>query len=238
MIVLCTGIIRSGSTWSFNVARLLLEKRATSFRSEFNNKIRDAVRGAADRYDNHVIKAHEPDRFGRRLIKDGRCRTICSFRDPLDCIASGIEAFGGNFKDMVSMTRRHMKLLKLQIVAGGVHFVWYDDIVERPRECIAAIAAYLDQELADDEGGQIAAALSRESVSRLIQDIAAAPTPDAAPGTWDRETLFHPGHIRDKPKTPAELLTADQMRYASARLDAFVDRTGALRDEFKALGRL
>jgi len=240
MIVLCTGIIRSGSTWSFNVARLLLARGATAVRGEFSNKIRTAIRhGVAARVEHHVIKAHEPDRFGKRMIAEGRCRTICTYRDPLDCIASGIEAFGETFEDMVTLTRRHLELLKLQREAGGVHFVWYDDIVERPHERIRAIADYLGQSVDEYEVRRISRSMDRDSVSRLVKELPTAPADGKSrQQSWDPETLFHPGHIRERPRTAAELLTSQQMRYAVGQLAEFVDANGALREPFKAIGRL
>jgi hypothetical protein len=239
MIVLCTGIIRSGSTWSFNVARLLLARRSAAVRGEFSNKIRTAVRSADAGVEHHVIKAHEPDRFGRRLITEGRCRTICTYRDPLECIASGIEAFGGTLEDMVALTRRHMEFLKLQHTAGGVHFVWYDDIVERPNERIRGIADYLGQPIDDAGVREIARSMDRDSVARLVKDLP-TPPPDgkSRQQSWDPETLFHPGHIRERPRTAAELLTPSQLRYAVGQLAEFVDASGALRESIKAIGRL
>src|SRR5437016_1368644 len=65
MIVLCTGMIRSGSTWSFNVVKRLLGRISTSVYGEYSDAVGQSLLSHGDGYEHRVIKCHAPDVFGR-----------------------------------------------------------------------------------------------------------------------------------------------------------------------------
>src|SRR5947207_933644 len=94
-LVLCTGILRSGSTWSFNVCRLMAKVVAgrenlplwTGYmlpeKSEaFFERCGDAQPGPT------VIKAHSLGPRGMELLRTRRAKAVCTYRDPRDCVAS------------------------------------------------------------------------------------------------------------------------------------------------------
>jgi hypothetical protein len=232
MIVLFTGMVRSGSTWVFNIARVLLLAKTPAVFGEYRDDIGAALAGVDAAVEHHLIKTHEPDPVGRALIQDGTCRAICTYRNPLDCIASQMEGFGARFEDAVAAVHEGLALLRFQALAGGVRFIAYDDIVERPHDAVGAIARHLDCMLGPAEAERIAAHFSKENVARFT-----ARFKDHAVGqvgtseAWESITLFYSDHIRARPSPPEALLSPEQLGQAIDRLRDFVDASGRLSDE-------
>jgi hypothetical protein len=231
MIVLFTGMVRSGSTWAFNIARVLLLAKNPAQRGEYRDDIGAALAAADDTVAHHLIKTHAPDPVGRGLIKRGLCRTICTYRDPLDCIASHMEAFGAPFEDALAAVRDGLALLHTQAAAGGVLFVAYADIVEWPRDTVGAIARYLDCAVGPAAVERIAEHFSKDNVARFTARFKAhAVGMVGGPEAWDSVTLFYSDHIRAHPTTAEALLSPEQRERALARLGGFVDPRGQLAD--------
>src|SRR5258708_6354288 len=91
MIVLLTGMFRSGSTWAFNVAKSLLSREvpvAALIAGTYANDVGAAIAELDEHIQHFLIKTHMPDRVGHMLIKHRMTPTICTYRDPLDCIVS------------------------------------------------------------------------------------------------------------------------------------------------------
>ena len=99
IVVTCTGMPRSGSTWSYNVARRLLEHArgsenvAAQYREGMEGD--QAVQEAIGAEKHQIIKLHYPQRHTMNAIRDGRVRNICTTRDPMMAVASFREMFGG-----------------------------------------------------------------------------------------------------------------------------------------------
>src|SRR5579871_5554944 len=97
MLVLCTGMNRSGSTWSYNVVRQLLTRQGGTVGGGYVNEVGEALLRGGQRFDHLVFKTHGPDDYGRVLIKQRLCRTIYTYREPLDAVLSAMEAFNNGF---------------------------------------------------------------------------------------------------------------------------------------------
>src|SRR5579871_230735 len=150
MLVLCSGMARSGSTWSFNVAKQLLRRVSGSVAAGYGDAIGEALQLHGQTAEHLVVKSHNPDGVGRALIKQGLCRTIYTYRDPLDAILSAVEAFDRTVEGVTDVIRDSLALMRFQVEAGGVLCLWYGDLVTRDRDAVAAIAAYLGLALSDD----------------------------------------------------------------------------------------
>lgn len=229
MIVLFTGMARSGSTWAYNVARVILLARTPAIFGEYRHDIETALAQAPPGIEHHLIKSHAPDASGRAMIAQGRCRTICTYRDPLDCIASQMEAFGAPFEETLAAVHDGLELLRFQAAAGGVLFVDYDELTGRPAGTVAAIARHLGRAVEPADAELIAERFSRDNVvaftDRLKADAAGRIGSSEA---WDSITLFHSRHIRAQPSAPDALLSAAQLAQARDRLAAFIDARGRL----------
>ena len=60
MIVLCTGMIRSASSWSYNAARLLLARHSDKLVCGYSDDIGKALKEAKNA-EHIIIKTHKPD---------------------------------------------------------------------------------------------------------------------------------------------------------------------------------
>jgi hypothetical protein len=229
MIVLLTGMFRSGSTWAFNVAKALLSLEArTVVSGEYSNEIGATLAGLNEKIEHFLIKTHMPDRVGHMLIRHRMARAICTYRDPLDCIVSSMEVFGSRFEDTVALARGALALLDLQARSGGILFVAHDAITDRPDQTVEAIARYLGCPANPADVRRIAELFSKANMARFADTLSrdGLAAGDALPR--DPGTLLHPGHIRSRPGTPDRVLTPAQRRYALDELAAFVDQDGRL----------
>lgn len=230
MIVLLTGMVRSGSTWAFNVAKALLSLETRAVTGEYTNDVAAAIAGVGTQVEHHLIKAHMVDRVGHMLIRHRMSKTICTWREPLECIASSMEAFGSTFDDTVALAQGGLAFLDLQAREGGVLFVAHDTIVARPHDAIRAIARHLGCAADDTTVARIGGLFSKDNVARFTDGLERTAE---ARGGWDRDTLFHPGHIRAQPRTPEQLLSPAQRDLAIAALGPLVDAHGRLTTELK-----
>jgi hypothetical protein len=233
VIVLLTGMGRSGSTWAFNVAKALLSRETRAITGEYNNAVGAALAALDPRVEHHLIKAHMVDHIGHMLIRHRMCRTICTWREPLDCIASSMEAFGSAFENTVALASGGLAFLDLQAREGGILFVAYDDIIARPHDIIRAIGRYLGCPAGDDEVGRIADLFSKDNVARFADKLERTTDDRGGSAGWDPDTLLYPGHIRAQPSTLEQLLPPDQLRHVVAALGPFVDAHGRLASDLK-----
>jgi hypothetical protein len=167
------------------------------------------------------------------LIKHRMCKTICTWREPLDCIASSMEAFGSAFDTTVALARGGLAFLELQSREGGILFIAHDDIVTRPHDRIRAIARYLGCAVDDDEVRRITALFSKDNVARFAATIPHTAEARGGAAGWDPDTLLYAGHIRSRPSAPEQLLSSEELRHAIAELGPLVDSTGRLAPELK-----
>jgi len=80
MIVFVAGMPRSGSTFSFNVAREILSLRGTVYH-EYSHTLTEVVARSAGA--DHILwKDHSTDEASMRLIELGAASVICTFRKP------------------------------------------------------------------------------------------------------------------------------------------------------------
>jgi hypothetical protein len=239
VLVLCTGMIRSGSTWSYNVARLLLARCAPRVIGGYaDSPVPVFLQHGLD-VDHCVLKCHEPDRAARALVKHRLCRTIYTYREPIDCLSSGA-AIGMPFDAMLKRLRASLELFQFQIETGGVHVIWYDDITGRPRDRVRTIADYLELDAGDEIVDTVAEMLSHENVRQVIRNQRQSKRQVAGQGglLWDAQTLFNEKHIRDNPADPAQTISATQRAAIAQALPEWTDAGGRLTPAVRAYGML
>jgi hypothetical protein len=91
MIVLIAGMPRSGSTFSFNVAREILSARGTVYQ-EPSADVVGAVR-RSDSADYVLVKSRRLDEPSRALARAGVMRIIMTVRRVEDAMASWLDTF-------------------------------------------------------------------------------------------------------------------------------------------------
>src|SRR5689334_20555047 len=110
-IVLCTGILRSGSTWSFNVARLMAKviagREKTPMWSGYllSDQTEKFFQTTGHPPGPTIIKTHGLGPIAQEKVRTGAARAICTYRDPRDCVASLITFTGQSFENAIESIR-------------------------------------------------------------------------------------------------------------------------------------
>src|SRR5260221_4286984 len=239
MIVLCTGMIRSGSTWSFNVVKRLLGRISTSVYGEYSDAVGESLLRHGDGYEHRVIKCHAPDLFGRMLIRQRACRTIYTYRDPLESMLSGGVALEKDFETLADLVKQSLDLFGYELACGGVHFIWYEDLVGRSHARVRSIAEYLDLGLDDAAITEVAEMLTHDNVRKIIKNLGqSAKQFSSGSAKWDLTTWFNDRHISNNTARPADVFADRQIAQVGAQLHPYVDERAQLRDALRRVGVL
>ena len=103
MIIFCSGMPRSASTWSFNVCRLILQAVSREYRADFvgeNEKVDQYLqeKNVLSQNLDFLLKTHIPGSFALELIESRQAKNICTYRDPRDSICSRLQFQSVPFK--------------------------------------------------------------------------------------------------------------------------------------------
>jgi hypothetical protein len=202
-IIICTGVQRSGSTWSFNVCRLLgqalAEQRREPFASTYVEQSHDLdlllqkpVVGP------RVIKAHNIGRLAFDQIHSGKVKAICTFRDPRDCVVSLRTFVGGEVETHTFGITNSLKLLKLYQMSPHTLFIRYEEMIAEPMQQIRRIAAHLNIQLKEDQLRRIERQTNLDNSSQICQELKYRPEARIVRhGTHrvDPVTNLHDNHI-------------------------------------------
>jgi hypothetical protein len=206
-LVICNGIVRSGSTWSFNVCRLLAQIRAgrrdEKYISGFIDgkdleKFFDTLAFTFDGMG--VFKTHTTGPVAREWIRLGRAKAVCTFRDPRDCVASDLPFMNQGFDTSVQRVAIGLRALDGHPAFGRTLFIRYEDMFNDRAEHIRLIAAYLHIPVDRATVDAIEQQTSLENCRKLCAQIPSmgtdvAPMLDTIPHRRHLETLLHENHI-------------------------------------------
>jgi hypothetical protein len=200
MFVLCDGMLRSGSTWSFNVALMLLRSGDTDRETFGLYNEKAAVLGAAlrPRSTHVVVKSHVLDPSNYDLCRTGAVKAIYTWRDPYDVVASCLRMFGSPVEDCLQALRSALQVWAFHIETNSAWIVPYESIISQPAEVIANLACYLGLAMRAEHVNQIAAEMSFENVrdfSRRVNQLGSRRVIRRDGHVFDRQTLLHQGHI-------------------------------------------
>ena len=211
-IILCSGIKRSASTWSYNVCRQLGARIAKAtgaqFFAEYANdtdamllalekKYTDRQTAGGDPSIVAVIKAHESGPRTRRLAKAGQLHNVYTIRDPRDCLAS-METFwprenGETLDDRIREFQHWLIDGESFVQDGASMIIRFEAMRADPRAEIARIAAYLKVRCEDKTLADINDATSEETSKKLIDQIVKEKSgPDRV---FHRPTQLHENHL-------------------------------------------
>jgi hypothetical protein len=171
-IVLSAGMPRSGSTWLYNAARLLLSSRDEPSCGWIDDWARLPVGRVM------LIKVHAFDPFLAR----GAGIILYSYRDVRDALASSKRCFG--VEPSVELARQWLDADR-QWRARADFVMRYESMLADPRSVVGELARVVNISPIDPD----------EILEQLAQlDCRVAHT---GAGGYDVETLLHPGHITD-----------------------------------------
>ncbi len=241
MFVFCPGMARSGSTWSFNAVRRLISRRSNSIRSHYLENQLDLIEKPADFAEHGIFKMHQMDAFGLLLIRNSLVRSVYTYREPLNAMASLMEQFHTPFEDACGLSFKSLQYLMLQKDTGTGHYIWFDDIETNQELRVFGIAKYLDMGFEWQEIAYVSSLLTKDNVKKVIKSQAKSDG-GAIKMTRDRVsdtgTLFWSHHIRDYVKPIEEVFTEEQKEYIKEALPGFLDDDCRLKPDFVTMGKL
>jgi hypothetical protein len=202
---------RSGSTFSFNVVKAILQRRG-GIRHAVSSSIFDELN--IDALCCHLIlKSHDFDASAINLAAYGALRIICTVRRPEDAVASAMLIFGFSETDAISMIRSWLRFY--QRVQKYALTIDYDMIDRSPVVAARMIGRHLLGNFGWLESRKIAHRYSKSNIKVETDHLdRLAPTVTDAGFSWyDSTTLFHRRHISSlKSQSAEERLPSDQVR--------------------------
>jgi hypothetical protein len=227
MIVFIAGMQRSGSTFSFNVVRELLERRGTIYQEPFPSAVSVVERsnGAS-----HVLfKAHNADDVTLRLIELGAVKVVCTVRKPEDAIASWMETFGFHLDESIACMHDWLRMfVRLRDHALVVR---YEQIDRQPWRAALRIARLVCPDARLMEVIQVARRYSKKNVKFMADEFVAEADniKDISFSYYDTKTFFHRRHV----STLVPRLATDRIGEAAVSsirraFRAYIDENGNL----------
>ncbi|SMY09215.1 tetratricopeptide repeat protein [Flavimaricola marinus] len=148
-VAVIAGVPRSGSTWSYNAARLLCERNNLSYYAEWCEDYKPEDHPACDL---HIVKLHAPE----QLIET-RHRIVTSYRDLAERLASLVRVgWLADEPEAIRKAARHQATLTEYWADKSDFEISYDDILHRPHIAVLGIAETLDIPCTEDMARGIA----------------------------------------------------------------------------------
>lgn len=204
--IICSGMMRSGSTWSFNVCRLLYSTIAEKLNQPAESGYMDgeAVDDFLEEADFEeekfvVIKAHTPGPKTLERIDNGVVKNVCTFRDPRDAVASRRTFQDEPFEESMEWIKRNIKFMHRYAQTQQTLFIRYEDMMRDSLSQIRALGRYLGADLNErlirDLDHNTNFARSRAMASR-VKELPSEQLYQDRTHTVDRLTNLHENHIQ------------------------------------------
>jgi hypothetical protein len=224
LIVLIAGMWRSGSTFTFNVARDVLMRRGTVHQESTTNF--DTAMKRAGHADHVLVKSHglvDPAALAGRA----ELRVICSTRRVEDAYASWVEAFCWEEDRTIAIMREWLDFY--EAMRGSALTLRYRQIDRMPWLSALRIGRFIAPDVTPWEAWSIARRHAKTKVKRQVDDM----RPDD-PGTvdvgfsyYDNATFFHRRHVSTVRSRPAETrLDAETLTRVRAALGKQAESLG------------
>ncbi len=204
MDVFAVGMFRACSTWQYEVACDLIERRGGCRRLGYATAA-DYRRAGADSRPT-VLKSHDYQRPFARALRAGRARALYAHRDLRDVADSLAHKRGESIEALVRGGVIHQTVFNDRSWRAEPNLLVqrYDDLTAEPARGVAEIAGFLGIDLADGEADAVAAAYSpaanRRRAAAVAQRLRADGDDPADPAhqlRFDPHSLLHWNHLRD-----------------------------------------
>ena len=205
-LCICNGVIRSGSTWSFNVCREVYRELGLSRGLKSSSAYLDhqpleqfvALQWPAMRDAATVIKAHSIGVNAMTAIRKGLVKGVCTYRDPRDCIASDLAFM--DYPLEISIKRISGTLTPLRVYQTTPHIllVRYEDMMRDRLGQIRRIARHLGVQLDEMAVQRIDSKTNMESSQRICGELKHRPSDalmQVATHRVDPTTHLHENHV-------------------------------------------
>lgn len=128
LVVFIAGMPRSGSTFTFNIVRELLERRGTVYHEPHNCIL--AVLERSQNTNHLIVKAHSADAITLRFLSVGAAKVICTVRKPEDAIASRMQAFGFTLDEAIVQMSEWLSMFRA--LPASTLFLNFEEIENHP----------------------------------------------------------------------------------------------------------
>ena len=205
-LCICNGVIRSGSTWSFNVCRELFGLEAQRNNEKMGSAYLDSqpleqfvTRQWGGVPGRTVIKAHTLGMNAMAVVRKGQAKAVCTYRDPRDCVASDLQFM--NYPVEICLHRVSSTMSPIRVYQSAPqHFllVRYEDMMEDTRREIRRVADHLQIAVDDAAVEMIDAKTNMDASRQLCENIRKKPSgrvTQVATHLVDSETHLHENHI-------------------------------------------
>lgn len=184
---------RSGSTFSFNIAREILSQRIPTT-CKVTEDIYDAITGSNTRC--LIIKNHNLNEFGINLLKIDAMKGICTIRDPYEAIESTMDIFGFDIDQSIhsfqlwvdSFNQFHEMSL----------IISFKNIEQSPTRTVWRISKYLGFTPSPLELYKLVKKYNKKSIMKISHEIDPRDkhVTDVGFSYYNNENLFHRRHVR------------------------------------------
>ena len=200
MLVLCNGMPRSASTWSYNVAMALLRCTAVEVCGDYDENLHRFLCGLPASCVHAVLKCHSLDAAGLGLAQLQAAKVVYTWRDLADATASFMTMFDVDFEHTVALMSNSLDLYRRHRRNGAL-ILSYEAITQQPTESVAAVASYLNVAVRQEQVAEIAEANSFGRMRQRVKEISMLDYGERLVRhdrtSYDPDTLLHIDHIRD-----------------------------------------
>lgn len=205
MIVLIAGMQRSGSTFTFNIARELLQQHGTVYQEPSDDLV--AVINRSGNADHIIVKAHTSNDFLSALARHKVVSTICSVRNLDEAIASWMSTFGFDLDATVTQFKGWFDAYRK--VKPYALTVPYSLIENDPLTVTTLIAHHIFPGTDAETIAALAEKYSKDKVHRMSATMEkSSDVRDIGFSFYDVKTFFHRRHVASlTPRKPKEQLS-------------------------------
>lgn len=201
--IFCGGMPRSGSTWSYNAAKLLAAEAqkgrpVAALFAASPEEIDAALDEPRQPGATVILKFHKASERIFTMLASGEASNVFTYRHPLQAIASWREIFGFDLDAALQVMRDALIDMDRYRSAPGTVFVSMQEIIETVEIATTRLAAHLgltlDKAVLDD----IARRTSTERMAEIARSLTRWPEEaliDVGHSRYDPETHLHLGHI-------------------------------------------
>ncbi|MDX2035225.1 MAG: sulfotransferase domain-containing protein [Isosphaeraceae bacterium] len=236
MDILCVGMLRSCSTWQYEVVTHLVEGRLGGTRLGYFEGPEYSRLAPASRDGLRVVKAHHRHPLFAERIAEGTAIPIYAYRDLRDVVFSMAHKFGRSFDELLAEGKLHGLLDDDRFWRSqpGVLIQRYEEIIAKPITSVRELAARIGVALQPGEAGRIASEYSFESnlkrtdaLTRRLQSDGVDLSDVHNVVRHDPATLLHWNHLRSgRVGSWREEATISQRRIMADLFGEWLERTG------------
>jgi hypothetical protein len=178
-----------------------------------------------------IIKTHGLGPIALERVRSEAAKSICTYRDPRDCVASLMTFTGQKFEDAIESIRGNLIVLDEYHKSGNTHFIQYERMLEDRLGEIRRIADYLGISIDDPMLARIDGMSNLESSKKVCEDLRHRPQGQFIRSKEDHrvdpQTWLHHNHIHSgQPGRWREELSAEQIQHLKGEFAPWLERLG------------